>query len=90
MDYSVVVLNQTDRNGLAARTAAALGDQGWSVAETGNFRGTVSVTTVYYPAGAETAAAVLAADLAITARTLPRLDTLSETALSIVLTDDYP
>jgi hypothetical protein len=84
-----VVLNQTGRGGLAGRVADALRGDGWTVATTGNFRGAVPATTVYYPAGEEEAAALLAADLPGPDRTRPRFGNLSRSRLTVVLADDF-
>lgn len=86
----VVVLNQTSRTGLAAQVADQLRGQGWTVAAVGNFRGVVPATTVYYPAGTEDVASVLADDLPTPPRTKPRFGNLSETRLTVVVTDNYP
>ena len=63
---------------------------GWDVPAVGNFRGTVPATTVYYPAGGETAALAVARDLRATPRTLPRFGNLSTTRFTVVVTDSYP
>jgi hypothetical protein len=85
-----VVLNQTARAGLASRVADRLRGQGWTVAGTGNFRGSVPATTVYYPPGAEAAAQALAQTLPTGPRVRPRFGNLSTTRLTVVVTDDYP
>lgn len=88
---AVVVLNQSGQAGLAGRTADLLRTAGWTVSGTGNFRGTVGTTTVYYPPGQEEAAAALAADLPGTPdRIRPRFSNLSMTRLTVVLTSSYP
>lgn len=86
----VVVLNQSGRAGLAGRTATLLRSAGWTVAATGNFRGTVMGTTVYYPPGLEDPAAALAADLPGEDRIRPVFGNLSKTRLTVVLTSSYP
>jgi hypothetical protein len=86
----VVVLNQSGRAGLAGRTATMLRAAGWTVVATGNFRGTVVATTVYYPAGLDDAAAALAADLPGADRIRPVFGNLSTTRLTVVLTSSYP
>lgn len=82
----MVVLNQTRIKGLAARMAADLRDEGWEVAATGNFRGTVASTTVYYPPGLAAAAEDLTADIPGSQRIRPRFGNLSTTRLTVVLT----
>jgi hypothetical protein len=89
-DVQVVVLNQSSRNGLAARAAARLRSKGWSVPSIGNFRGQVGATTVYYPEGAREQARAAAADLPTPPRVRPRFGNLSLTRLTVVVTDDYP
>jgi hypothetical protein len=84
-----VVLNQSGGSGLAARVAKLVRDKGWDVDGVGNFRGTVSTTTVYYPSGQEAKARALAKDLPGDPRVMARFSNLSETRLTIVLTDDY-
>ena len=87
---TVVVLNQTSRAGLAGQVARVLSSRGWTVPAVGNFRGVVSATTVYYPAGLEAAALAAAEDLPVPVRTRPRFGNLSETRLTVVVTDSYP
>lgn len=86
----VVVLNQTSRGGLAATVAEQLRSKGWTVAHTGNFRGQVPATTVYYPPGARAEARAAAAGLPTEPRVLPRFGNLSTTRLTVVVTDNYP
>ncbi len=85
----VVVLNQSGGSGLAERVAKLVRDKGWDVDAVGNFRGTVSRTTVYYPSGQEGKARALAKDLPGDPRVMERFSNLSQTRLTIVLTDDY-
>ena len=89
-DLEVVVLNQTSRRGLAATVAQRLRDKGWTVALTGNFRGQVTATTVYYPPGAEADAQAAAAGLPTEPRVRPRFGNLSTSRLTVVVTDSYP
>ena len=88
--YEVVVLNQSNRSGLAASVGQDLRDQGWTVPAVGNFRGVVPSTTVYYPTGAETAALAVARDLRSEPRIRPRFGNLSTTRLTVVVTTSYP
>ncbi len=85
-----MVVDQSGRAGLADRVATLLRGAGWTVERVGVFRGTVKTTTVYYPDGQQKAATVVSGALARTARTLPRLTTMSGTSLTVVLTSDYP
>ena len=89
-DREVVVLNQTSRKGLAGTVAQRLRDKGWNVALTGNFRGQVTATTVYYPPGAQADAEAAAAGLPTTPRVRPRFGNLSTSRLTVVVTDSYP
>jgi hypothetical protein len=89
-DLEVVVLNQTGRGGLAATVAERLRGKGWMVAHTGNFRGQVPATTVYYPPGGKAAARAAAAGLPTEPRVLPRFGNLSTNRLTVVVTDNYP
>ncbi len=88
--FQVVVLNQSSRAGLAATVGQDLRDQGWTVPAVGNFRGVVPSTTVYYPAGAETAALAVAGDLRSEPRIRPRFGNLSTSRLTVVVTTSYP
>lgn len=85
----VVVLNQSGGDGLAARVADRVRQAGWKVKQTGSFRGTVSTTTVYYPGGLRDEASELAKDLPGDPRVKERFSNLSDSRLTIVLTDDY-
>ena len=85
----VVVLNQSGGTGLAQRVADRLRKAGWKVRKTSNFHGTVSTTTVYYPDGLRAAAVRLAKDLPGDPRVKERFSNLSDTRLTVVLTDDY-
>ena len=89
-DVEVVVLNQTTKKGLAATVAKQLRDKGWTVVLTGNFRGQVPATTVYYPSGAQADAEAAAASLPTEPRVKPRFGNLSTTRLTVVVTDSYP
>jgi hypothetical protein len=59
------------------------------VFKTGSFRGTVSTTTVYFPDGLRDQAEALAKALPGDPRVKERFSNLSETRLTIVLTNDY-
>ena len=84
------MLNQTRRGGLAASVAELLRGKGWAVPATGNFRGQVPSTTVYYPDGAEAQARLAAAGLPTEPRIRPRFGNLSPDRLTVVVTDNYP
>ena len=85
----VVVLNQSGGSGLAGRVADRVRAAGWDVHKTGNFNGTVSTTTVYYPSTMRGDALNLAKALPGDPRVKERFSNLSQTRLTIVLTDDY-
>jgi hypothetical protein len=85
-----VVLNQSGRAGLAGRVADRLRKAGWTVQRTGDFSGSVSTTTVYYPAGLADAAKDAADDLPGDPRVKKRFSNLSTTRITVILTDDYP
>ena len=86
----VVVLNQTRRQGLAEQVATFLESEGWEVRSTGNWRGAVPSTTVYYPTGLDEAAAALAATLPGSDRTRPRQSNMAGDALTVILHESYP
>jgi hypothetical protein len=85
---AVTVLNSTSTGGLAAKAAATLKGAGWSIRATGNYRGAVTGTTVFYGrASLRATAEAVAADLG--------LGTPSESAdfgpsrVTVVLAGDY-
>lgn len=88
-DYPVVVLNETRITGLAARVAASLRDDGWTVKGVGNWIGNIPETTVYYPDGTYSRAQKLAADLGVT-RIRPRVPGMLTNRLTVVLHDPPP
>ncbi|MEP6760610.1 MAG: LytR C-terminal domain-containing protein [Sporichthyaceae bacterium] len=85
----VVVLNQSGGSGLAQRVAERIRKAGWKVKQISNFHGSVSTTTVYYPDGLRSQARALAKDLPGDPRVKERFSNLSDTRLTVVLTDDY-
>ena len=82
-----VVLNETATRGLAAQVASRLRAKGWTITGTGNWRGNVGTTTVYYPAGMEAAARRMAYDLGVT-RIRPRVAGMLTNRLTVVLTSN--
>lgn len=63
---AVSVLNSTSTSGLAAKGATRLKTAGWSIRSTGNYRGTVPGTTVFYgQASLRATAQAVAADLGV-------------------------
>jgi LytR cell envelope-related transcriptional attenuator len=87
----VVVLNETTRTGLAARTSAMLAAKRWRTTGVGNFIGTVHDTTVYFPAGRAHDAHRLAKALpGRPNRTRPTFAGIPQARLVVVLTATYP
>jgi LytR cell envelope-related transcriptional attenuator len=82
-----VVLNETPIRGLAAAVAARLRTKNWVVTGTGNWRGNIGSTTVYYPPGMEAAARSLAYDLGVD-RIRPSVGGMLTNRLSVVLTSN--
>lgn len=85
----VTVLNNSRYDGLADRAAARFRAGGWPVKATGNFRGRIPVTTVYYEAGLEASARELARRFDGIARVRPRFATLPARGLVVVVTREY-
>ena len=82
-----VVLNETKIVGLAAKVAARLRSEGWTVTGTANWRGSVASTTVYYPVGMQAAATSLAKVLGVD-RIRPRVAGMLTNRLTVVLTSN--
>ncbi len=85
----ITVLNNSKETGLAARAAARFDRGGWPIALTGNFRGQIPVTTVYYDPGLEASARAFAADFRGIARVRPRFATLPAKGVVVVLTREF-
>jgi hypothetical protein len=86
----VLVLNNSRVGGLAAGAAAEFRRQGWPVTATGNLRGRIRATTVYYAPGRAPAARRLAERFPAIRRVLPRIPGLpGDAPLTVVLTRDY-
>ena len=85
----ITVLNNSNRTGLADRAASRFRQGGWPVRLTGNFRGQIPVTTVYYDDGFEAAARAFAADFEGIARVRPRFATLPARGVVVVLTREF-
>lgn len=85
---AVSVLNSTSTSGLAAKGAAKLRAAGWTIRSTGNYRGGVSGTTVFYGSGALRATAqAVAADLGVGAVT--ESADFGASRVTVVLGGDY-
>ena len=85
----LTVLNNSRSTGLADRAAATFRAGGWPVEVTGNFRGRIRATTVYYEPGQEASARAFARRFAGIERVLPRFDGLPSRGLTVVLTRDF-
>jgi hypothetical protein len=83
------MFNQSAPNGSGQVAAGLLRAKGWSVLKVDDFHGNVSRTTVYYPDGLKRAARRAANDLPGNVRVLPKFSNLSETRLTIILTDNF-
>jgi hypothetical protein len=83
------VLNNSRIDGLAARAAARFSAAGWPVAATGNYRGRLTATTLFYGPGQEPAARAFAARFPGVARVQPRTAGLPGSGLTVVLTRDF-
>ncbi|MCA1824695.1 MAG: LytR C-terminal domain-containing protein [Mycobacteriales bacterium] len=85
----LTVLNASRRSGLAARAAAKFESAGWLVAEVGNTRLRVAVTTAYYGPGLREAALDLQRAVPAVRRVAPRPASLRG-PLVVVVTRDFP
>ncbi|MDQ1620720.1 MAG: hypothetical protein QOE19_3289 [Actinomycetota bacterium] len=85
----LVLLDQSAPDGAVQDATRRLASAGWTVYRTAPFRGTVRRTTVYYPTGLDKPAGRVAKVLPGDTRVLPRFSNLSQTRLTVVLTDDY-
>ena len=83
------VRNNRNRTGLADRAAARFERGGWPVHLSGNFRGQIPVTTVYYDDGFEASARAFARDFEGIARVRPRFATLPARGVVVVLTREF-
>ncbi len=84
----VSVLNSTSTSGLAAKAATKLRTAGWSIRSTGNYRGGVSGTTVFYGRTSLRATAeAVAKDLGTT--TVSESADFGTSRVTVVLAGDY-
>lgn len=87
----VAVLNNSTRPGLADRASARFARNGWPVSLTGNFRGRLRATTVYYEPGQQAAAQRFASTFRGISRVLARPANIpGPRGLVVVLTRDFP
>ncbi|MEO6471118.1 MAG: LytR C-terminal domain-containing protein, partial [Aeromicrobium sp.] len=83
-DIPVAVFNNTTTPGLARQVAAKVTAAGWKVSATGNWRGSVPETTVYYPPGFQAQAETLAKDLDF-GRVKPMVSPMRAGRLTLIL-----
>jgi hypothetical protein len=83
----VTVLNNSKISHLAERSGAKFKAGGWPVAGTGNYRGQIDTTTIYYPAGQQASAERFGKQFGV--RVLPRFATLPGTGMTVVVTRDF-
>jgi hypothetical protein len=81
---AVSVLNNTGASGAARTFSTKVTAAGWTVGGVGNWRGSVSGNTVYYPPGHEAEATQLGKDVGIS-RVLPRVAPMRTDRLTIIL-----
>lgn len=87
-DTMVEVYNNSGIHGLADRTSRRASGAGWQVVGADNWYGTISASTVYYPARLQAAAKLLARDLGIH-RLRPAIAPMRFDRLTVILTSDY-
>jgi hypothetical protein len=86
----VVVLNSTPRTGLAAKVAARLRADGWTVVSIGNYRaGGITATTVFARGHAD-AVTTIRGDLPTKDAVATPTGALSRTRITVVVGPDYP
>ena len=86
---ALTVLNNSNRTLLADRAAREFRAAGWPIKLTGNFRGRISETTVYYEPGQLRSARLLQRAFPGLTRVRPRFDGLPGSGLTVVLTRSY-
>jgi hypothetical protein len=86
-DTYVEVYNNSNVAGLAGRIATQAQSLGWNVVGSDNWYGTITTSTVYYPAKLERAARLLAKDLGV-ARLRPAIDPMRLDRLTVLFTGD--
>lgn len=86
--YNVAIYNNSNVQGLAARTSAKTQTFGWKVVTTSQWYGTVAASTVFYPPRMKAAAQQLATDLGITS-VKPAVSPMQMDQLTVILTATY-
>ncbi len=84
----VVIFNNSNIKGLAAKTSKRAQGVGWNVVATANWFGTVDASTVYYGPKLKAAAELLATDLGIT-RVKPAIAPMQFNRVTVILTATY-
>jgi hypothetical protein len=89
---SVVILNDTDVSGLAARAQGDLQAQGWTVSSATDYSNDIVSTAAYYDPdvdGSEAAAEALQAQFSWIKRVVPRFPQLPDSPIVLILTASY-
>jgi hypothetical protein len=87
----VIVLNSTDRSGLAADATDAIKADDWETGQPGNYAGgELSQTTVFYPDGMKGSAQLLQDQFPDIAAVKPAEEGMSTSSLTLVLGSDWP
>jgi hypothetical protein len=89
---ALIVLNNTQRSGIATTAAERFRQGGWRVTSTGDFQGDILSTAAYYDpsvTGAQAAAEALQSQFPAIKRVKARFGGLPGGAIVVVLTSDY-
>lgn len=86
--YNVAIYNNSNIQGLAARTSTKTQTFGWKVVATSQWYGTVDASTVFYPPKMKAAAQQLATDLGIST-VKPAVAPMQMDQLTVILTATY-
>ena len=87
----VIVLNSTDRSGLAADASEAIKAEDWETGQPGNYAaGELPETTVFYPEGMKGSAQLLQDDFPDITAVKPAEEGMSTSSLTLVLGSDWP
>jgi len=85
----IVVLNSTARTGLAAKVAAQLRKDGWTVVSVGNYRARLAATTVFATGHAD-AVATIRGDLPTPDAVKSPVGAMDPARITVVVGRDYP
>ncbi|HKA69963.1 MAG TPA: LytR C-terminal domain-containing protein [Actinomycetes bacterium] len=87
----VIVLNSTDRSGIAADATEAIKADDWETGEPGNYEaGELAQTTVFYPEGMKGSAQLLQEQFPDITAVKPAKQGMSTSSLTLVLGTDWP